>query len=178
MGRCRILATYTHQMIIRGIAVWGMLIRSDDAELSLAILTEFLLPGINIHLLVRITQNRQCCWHLRWPFGHSGTGPSDSILGLGNSTSKKWYTTLNSSVGPWKITPLVDGWKPCREPEANLSRWFPTRWEPAHPDRIQPAGTHPFSHLLIYVTVIITAVKQAQLDGIKIGQYCLIQGNE
>lgn len=112
------------------------------------------------------------------PFSNPEMGSSNSSLGLGNSRPSKRNTALDSSAGPWKITALMDGWKPCRQLRAILCRLCSASWKPAHPDHDWPAQTQPISHQPIYVNVTKPVVKQPQLDGIKIWQYGRTEGNE
>jgi len=76
------------------------------------------------------------------------------------------------------MTARIENWNPCRQPRANQYRLYISNWQPTHPDHIQAAETQAISVVVIYVKVTNSAIKQAWLDEIKIGQYDLIEGSE
>lgn len=86
------------------------------------------------------------------------------------SPGQQYRIMKDDSADRWLNTLQTD--------ESKHNLLYPASWWPTHPDHIWPAETQSISHLSIYVNVTNTAVEQAWLDGVKIGQYGLMEGSE
>lgn len=169
LGKWEIQATNIYAMSPRVMCVWPTLPELDNGKLSLPTESELVLADLSSHLLASLVHHQYHCLHQPSSFHCSQMDPCNHRLDPGNPRPKKTYTVQDGSTYLWKLSALMVGCNPCRQLRGNLFRSLPASLQPAHSDYMWPAEIQSISHLPKYVKIANTAVKQAQLKGMKVG---------